>query len=223
MAQHRETPATALWETLRDPRLCFLWATGTVALASGQGFGAWGPSYFVRNLGMSVTQAGGLFGLAALTGGILGGLLGGSWADRRRRARTGGELDVAAVACLASGLLVITTIDLGQGAAASLGGLLATLAIYAIFPGLLSAMLSLVPAHRHGAAGALNTLFLGGIGAASGPFFVGAASDRLGDLHLALHLPVVGMVVASVLAVVTGHVVRARASGDGSARDSATG
>jgi MFS family permease len=210
VAHAHETPGTALWKTVSDPRLCFLWATGTVALGSGQGFGAWGPSYFVRNLGLSVAQAGGLFGLAALTGGILGGLLGGSWADRRRKTRVGGEFDVSAIACFAASILVMATIDLGRGPAASLGGLLATLAIYAIFPGLLSAMLSLVPAHRHGAAGALNTLFLGGIGAAMGPFAVGAASDRLGDLHAALHLPVIGLFVASILAVWTGRVVRAR-------------
>jgi MFS family permease len=210
--QHMESPLVALRETVTDVRLRWLWATGTIALASGQGFGAWGPSYFVRHLGLTIAQAGGLFGLAALTGGILGGLLGGSLADRRRRARVGGELDVVRVACLAASVLVLLTIDLGQGPAASLGGLLATLAIYAIFPGILSAMLSMVPAHRHGAAGALNTLFLGGVGAASGPFIVGAASDRLGDLHTALYIPVAGLFVAAILAVVTGRVVRARSS-----------
>jgi MFS family permease len=208
--QHVESPVVALRETVTDVRLLFLWATGTLALASGQGFGAWGPSYFVRHLGLTIAQAGGLFGLAALTGGILGGLLGGTLADRRRRARVGGEFDVVGVACVAASGLVFLTIDLAQGSGASLGGLLATLAIYAIFPGILSAMLSMVPAHRHGAAGALNTLFLGGVGAAAGPFIVGAASDRLGDLHTALYIPVAGLFAASLLATVTGRVVRAR-------------
>lgn len=209
-AQHAESPAVAVRATLADVRLRYIWATGTIAMASGQGFGAWGPSYFVRHIGMTIAQAGALFGLAALTGGILGGLLGGSLADRRRKSRLGGELDVVGTAAVSASVLVFLTIELGQGPGASLGGLLATLAIYAIFPGLLAAMLSLVPAHRHGAAGALNTLFLAGVGAASGPSIVGFASDRIGDLHTALYIPVGGLFIASLVAVVAGRVVRAR-------------
>jgi MFS family permease len=166
------------------------------------------PSYFVRNLGLDVTQAGALFGASALIGGILGGILGGTLADRRRRARVGGEFDVAAVAAVSAAVLVLLTLQAGVGTLAALGGLFATLMIYGIFPGLLSAMLSLAPAHRHGATGAVNTLCLGGIGAASGPFVVGAASDALGSLHTALYLPIIGLFGASLLAVQAGRVVR---------------
>jgi MFS family permease len=166
------------------------------------------PSYFVRNLGLNVAQAGALFGGAALLGGILGGVVGGTLSDRRRRARTGGEFDVSAVAALVGALLVLFTLEVGPGVGSSLGGLVATLAIYGIFPGLLSAMLTLVPAHRHGATTALNTLFLGGIGAATGPFLVGVASDKLGSLHTALYVPVGGLCLAALLAVRAGRVAR---------------
>jgi MFS transporter, Spinster family, sphingosine-1-phosphate transporter len=205
---HRETTAQALKAVVRDKRLLWLWAAGTMAMASGHGFGAWVPSYFVRNLGLDVTQAGALFGASALIGGILGGILGGTLADRRRRARVGGEFDVAATAAVSAAVLVLLTLQAGVGTVAAIGGLFATLMIYGIFPGLLSAMLSLAPAHRHGATGAVNTLCLGGIGAASGPFVVGAASDALGSLHTALYLPIIGLFAASLLAVQAGRVVR---------------
>ena len=205
---HRESTAQALKAVVRDKRLLWLWAAGTLAMASGHGFGAWVPSYFVRNLGLDVTQAGALFGASALIGGILGGILGGTLADRRRRARVGGEFDVSAVAAVSAAVLVLLTLQAGVGTVAALGGLLATLMIYGIFPGLLSAMLSLAPPHRHGATGAVNTLCLGGIGAASGPFVVGATSDALGSLHTALYLPIIGLFAASLLAVRAGRVVR---------------
>ena len=206
-----ESSWVAVRAALADRRLRWLWLTGTLAMASGQGFAAWVPSYFVRELGLDITSAGALFGAAALIGGIVGGFAGGTLADRRRRLRTGGEFDVAFAAAFSGALLVLLTLQ-GRGAASALGGLLATLAIYALFPGLLSAMLSFVPAHRHGVTGAINTLCLGGIGAATGPFIVGAASDGLGDLHAALYLPVAGLIASGLSAVRAGQVTRAAAS-----------
>jgi MFS family permease len=205
---HRESTLQAIQGVVKDKRLLWLWAAGGLAMASGHGFGAWVPSYFVRDLGLDVTEAGALFGASALIGGIVGGIVGGTFADRRRRARAGGEFDVAATAAISGSILVLVTLMVGAGTLAAIGGLFATLAIYAIFPGLLSAMLSLAPAHRHGAAGAVNTLCLGGIGAASGPFVVGAASDALGSLHTALYLPIAGLFGAGLLAVRAGRVVR---------------
>jgi MFS family permease len=185
---------------LSDRRLLWLWACGTLAMASGQGFGAWVPSYFVRDLGMSVSVAGAVFGGAALFGGIFGGLAGGALADRRRRVRPGGEFDVALVAALVAAVAVFFTLEIGPNLYAALGGFVATLAIYGMFPGLLSAMLSFTPAHRHGATTGLNTLFLGGIGAATGPFTVGLASDKLASLHAALYVPVAGLCAAALMA-----------------------
>ena len=213
-AAHAESTGTVVRAALEDQRLLWLWGCGTLAIASGNGFGAWGPSYFVRNLGMGVTQAGALFGLAALAGGILGGIAGGALADRRRRARTGGEFDVAAGAALIGALLVLITLQAGPGMGSALSGILATFAIYALFPGLFSAMLSMVPPHRHGVTGAISTLCLGGIGAATGPFVVGLASDKLGSLHMALYIPVVGLAVAGVLAIRAGQVARAHREPD---------
>jgi hypothetical protein len=205
-----EPLAVALRAALSDARLRWLWATGMVAMASGQGFAAWGPSYFVRSQGLTVAQAGGLFGAAALFGGIIGGFVGGSISDARGKVRPGGQLDAPIAAAFAGAAFVWVTLEAGPGALSAGGGLLATLAVYALFPGLLSAMLVLTPAHRHGATGALNTLFLGGIGAASGPFIVGATSNATGDLHGALFIPILGLCIAGALAIRTGISIRSR-------------
>jgi MFS transporter, Spinster family, sphingosine-1-phosphate transporter len=207
-AARAESTGTAIKAALADKRLLWLWACGTLAIASGHGFGTWVPSYFVRDLGLDVKQAGALFGGAALLGGILGGIVGGTLADRRRKARVGGEFDVSAVAAFAGAVLVLYTLEAGPGTKSALGGLLATVAIYGLFPGLLSAMLSFVPSHRHGVTGAINTLCLGGIGAATGPFVIGAASDRMGSLHMALYIPIAGLCLAGALAIRAGQVAR---------------
>jgi predicted MFS family arabinose efflux permease len=218
IAAQAEPTRSVLQALLADRRLLWLWACGTVAMASGQGFAAWVPSYFVRALSMDVKQAGLVFGVAALAGGICGGVLGGLLSDRFRKLGAGSEFLVPAGAAFAAAALALGTIEAGSGALSSAGSLLATLAIFAIFPGLLSSVLSFVAPHRHGMAGALNTLFLGGIGAATGPFAVGAASDALASLHTALYIPAAGLVLAGVLALGARSAVRApRKSADATA------
>src|SRR5204863_8193725 len=83
----RASPVVVVRELLGDRRLLFLWIGGLVAIACGIGFAAWAPSYFIRERGLGVTEAGALFGIGALGGGIGGSLLGGALADRRQRAR----------------------------------------------------------------------------------------------------------------------------------------
>ena len=215
-AAHAESTGTAVAAALKDKRLLWLWACGTLAIACGHGFGFWAPTYFIRELGLSATSTGALFGLAALVGGIFGGIVGGSLADKQRKKRVGGEFDIAAGAALLGAVFVFATLEAGPGGGSALAGLIATFAIYALFPPLLSAMLSMVPPHRHGATGAINTLFLGGIGAGMGPFVVGRASDAIGSIHMALYIPMAGLAVAGFIAMHAGNVARANIPAQGS-------
>lgn len=216
-----ESSLPAIAAAFRDRRLLWLWACACLAMVAGKGFGDWVPSYFVRYLGADVTEAGALFGSAALVGGILGALAGGALSDRRRRAREGGEFDVSAGAALAAAVLMLVTLEAGRGPVSILGGLVATFAVYAIFPGLLAAMLSFVPPHRHGVTAALNTLFVGGIGAATGPFLVGTASELSGSLHAALYIPLAALCAAGVLALCARQAARHTSGAPSSARDAA--
>jgi predicted MFS family arabinose efflux permease len=170
----------------------------------------------VRAHGMGVTSAGYLFGGAALVGGMAGSVFGGVWADRRRRARTAGELDVSAVAALLCAPLVALTLISTNPPLFMTAGLLAPLAIFAYFPSLQTVMVDLVPARQLGLAYAINILFLGGIGSALGPFVVGYVSDASGSLGAGLAVTVAGMVLASLLAIVAGRTIR-RAASDGHA------
>jgi predicted MFS family arabinose efflux permease len=210
IAARAEPTRDTLQALLADRRLLWVWACGAVAMASGQGFAAWVPSYFVRALSMEVKEAGALFGVAALAGGIFGGVLGGTLFDRFRKLGAGREFVVPACAAFTAAALALGTIEAGSLARSSAGSLLATMAIFAIFPGLISSVLSFVAPHRHGMAGALNTLFFGGIGAATGPFVVGAASDAFASLHAALYIPAAGLVLAGVLALGARSAVRGR-------------
>ncbi len=204
----RELPTKVLRELLADPRLLSMWIGGLVAIASALGFAAWAPSYFVRERGLGVTEAGALFGIGALVGGIGGSLLGGMLADRRRLVRVAGGLDVSWGSALLAAPLVMITINVDSPWIFAPVGFVSLIAIYAIFPALQTVMLSLVPKERHGLASALNVFFLGGIGSALGPFVIGVASDRFGSLHTALVVPMLGLVLAALLIARAGRLAR---------------
>jgi predicted MFS family arabinose efflux permease len=208
VAAQRESPVKVVRELLGDPRLLCLWMGGLVAIACGIGFAAWAPSYFIRERGLGVTEAGVVFGIAALGGGIGGSLLGGMLADRRQRRRAAGGLDVSFMSALVAAPLVLVTINASSPWVFGPLGLLGLTAVYAIFPALQTVLISWVPRERHGLASALNVFFLGGLGSALGPFVVGVASDRLGTLHAALTIPIVGLVLAAALIAAAGRLAR---------------
>jgi MFS family permease len=156
-----------------------------------------------------------VFGLSMFLGGSLGSLLGGHFSDIRRRVRKGGDLDVAMVAACAGVPLVALALAPVPAAIQLLGAVLAPIAIYAFFPALQTTLVEIVEPKRHGIVYALHIFCLSGIGAAIGPFFVGAVSDWTGDLLLALSLILVALVAAAVLSVRTGRRIRAQARADG--------
>lgn len=201
-------PAVILLELVRDRRLFALWMAGMTAIAAGIGYAAWIPSFFVREQGLAVTSAGALFGAAALLGGVAGSLLGGFLADRRARARFAGEVDVSATTALIAAPLILLTINLSAPWLFIPVGLLASIAIYCIFPGIQAVLLRLVPTKRHGLAAALNVFFLGGLGSAIGPFVVGATSDATGSLRTAMLVPPAGLLLATALLAVAGRLAR---------------
>ncbi len=203
-----EHPATVVRALLADPRLTVLWLAGMTAMASGIGYAAWVPSFFVRHHDLDVTGAGLLFGAAALVGGVAGSVLGGMLADRRGRARTAGELDVAIGSGLLAAPLIVATINLATPLLFVPVGLLASVTIYAFFPALQTLLVRIVPNERHGTAAALNVFFLGGLGSALGPFVVGWTSDATGSLHTALLLTAVGFLLAVAIVARAGRLAR---------------
>jgi len=206
--REREPMLPALRSLATDGRLLRVWAAGTIMIAAGIGYATWIPSFFVRDRGLDVAQAGYVFGASILVGGTLGSVVGGHFADVRRRLRKAGELDVSlAAACLAVPLVLMTLAPIDPRLQ-MLGALLAPVAIYAFFPSLQTMVVEIAPSNRLGIAYALQILFLGGVGQAAGPFLVGFASDRSGSLLVGLTLPLAGLVVAAALASHAGRYIR---------------
>ena len=196
---------------IRDGRLIMLWTSGLVMIGSGIGFATWVPSYFVRFWDIEVGQAGLVFGLSMLVGGVGGAIVGGVIADARGKLRVGGQLDVSIAAALlgaplAAGALLFKSLPLVMAL-----GFLTPVAIFAYFPPIQAVIVEIVPPRRHGIAYAINVLFLGGMGTALGPFLVGLVSDITGSLATGMIVPIVGMLLAAVLMVIARSKVAAGA------------
>lgn len=209
-----DSPVATVGGLLRDGRLMWVWMTGMVMIGSAVGYAAWVPSYFVRIREMDIASVGYLFGVANVGGGIVGAILGGLFADRMRRRRLAGEMDVSTVAALITVPFLFLTLLAPLPALFMVGAVFTPLAAYAFFPSLQTVMLEIVPAKNHGLAYAVNIFFLGGIGSALGPFVVGYASDTSGSMLVAMSVPAIGIFAAAVMARVTGRVVRARTAGN---------
>lgn len=192
---------------LSDRRLMLLWFSGTVMIASGIGYATWIPSFFVRFRGMDVTQAGAFFGAAMLVGGMGGAIIGGAMADRRRRVRYGGELEVSVATAIIGAPLAATTLVSVPEPVFLAAAALVPMAIFAYFPPIQAVIVDVVPERQRGLAYAINILFLGGVGTALGPFIIGMVSDRSGSLASAMILPVIGMSLSSVLMVIARRVL----------------
>lgn len=203
-----EPPGRVVASLLRDRRLLVLWSAGTIMIAGGFGYAAWIPSLLVRARGFEVAEAGYLFGVAALAGGMAGSLAGGVLADRFRRRRLAGELDLSGLVALAALPLVTVVVVSASLPALIVGGLLGPIAIYAFFPPLQTVLTEIVPQRRLGLAYAINILFLAGIGQALGPYVVGHVSDATGSLVTGLGVAVGAMGVASLLAFAAGAIIR---------------
>jgi MFS family permease len=198
----------ALRSLVTDGRLLRVWAAGTVMIAAGIGYATWIPSFFVRERGLDVSQAGYVFGASILVGGTLGSVVGGHFADVRRRLRKAGELDVSVAAAALACPLVLMTLAPIDPRLQMAGAVLAPIAIYAFFPSLQTMVVEIAPPQRLGIAYALQILFLGGVGQALGPFIVGFVSDRTGSLLAGLFVPLALLGIAALLAVHAGSYIR---------------
>ncbi|HYC55967.1 MAG TPA: MFS transporter [Candidatus Binatia bacterium] len=204
-------------DAVGDRRLQAIWGTGVLMMASGIGWVAWVPTYFVRNLGFDMTQAGMIFGVVQILGGVAGSIIGGRMGDQYRARRLAGQLDVSAAAALISAPLLAVPLLGFPTPVLIAASILGSLAIYAYFPNLQTAVAEIVPPRRLGLTFAVHVLFLGGIGSSVGPFLVGWISDLTGDLRLALFVPVAAMVLAAPGASIAGRIIRARAAAEASA------
>jgi predicted MFS family arabinose efflux permease len=213
-AKSGESMANVLLEVVRDKRLLLLWTGGMFMMAGGIGYSHWVPSLFQRYRGFSIETAGLLFGGSLVVGGIVGSLGGGILADRFRKIRLAGELDVSFYAILLALPLVALTLIPVPIYVLVFAGVLAPIPIFACFPSLQTMLMDIVPPERHGLAYAVHILFLGGIGTGLGPFTIGAISDATGNLTVAMSASIGFMILAAIFLRLAAREIRARADRD---------
>jgi MFS family permease len=145
----------------------------------------WTPTIFIRDYGLSATQAGALLGAEQVLSGVLGTLSGAWLADRAGPAkRVGTALIVASVAltALAGGLAIIA---LAHSATAAAVAALAAALIGGMGTSLLPmAVQETSTAGARSRATALFMLAINLFGTGLGPPLAGAFSDGLGPGHL---------------------------------------
>jgi len=205
----KESARDVVIDLLGDVRLLVLWAAGTLTFGAGMAYSAWVPSFLVREHGFQVAQAGYVFGLAVVVGGVAGSLLGGFAADRAARRRLAGQLDVSVLAALIAFPCALASVLTSWAPAYITFAILTPVAVFAFFPAMQTMLVEIVPAHRHGLAYAVNILFLGGIGSAFGPYVIGAISDATHSLRFAVGTTAIGIALGGMLIALAGRLVRA--------------
>jgi predicted MFS family arabinose efflux permease len=92
----------SVWEVLRVPTFWWIIASGALVNFNLYAIGTFLPAFFGRIHHMNVGRAGIFTGVVYATGGLLGGLVGGTWGDLGVRGRSSGRMGAAALGALAA-------------------------------------------------------------------------------------------------------------------------
>jgi MFS transporter, Spinster family, sphingosine-1-phosphate transporter len=162
------------------------------------GFAVWMPSFFVRQWGLGIGQAGTYFGAITVVSGVIGSLAGGWLADRALRWTSRAYFMVSG-----AGLLIGMPLAMLSLKAPTFGATLALLlgAEFFLFlnMGPLNAVIvAVTSSRRRSMAFAANMLVIHALGDAVSPWIIGHWSDRFG-LQASLLLASAGLGVAGLL------------------------
>ena len=196
-------PATSLRETIaalrRRPSFFFNMAGQTVFTFSMGGLGAWMPTYFVRERGLSVAAAGTIFGALLLVAGFLGTIAGGQLGDRLARRFPDAHFSFSGWALIASLPFTLAAV-LARAPAVFWPGMFITMLLLFLNMGPLNAaMVNVLPPDLRARGVGLHTTTIHLLGDALSPFLIGLVSDSVGlripVLLTGLLLPLAGLVL----------------------------
>jgi len=144
------------------------------------GLGAWMPTYFVRERGLSVAAAGTIFGALLLVAGFLGTIVGGQLGDRLARRFPDAHFSFSGWALIASLPFTMAAV-LARAPAVFWPGLFVTmLLLFANMGPLNAAMVNVLPPDLRARGVGLHTTTIHLLGDALSPFLIGVVSDSVG-------------------------------------------
>lgn len=177
-------PAQAPWEGYRRvwavPTFRLVTFAGAAMTFSLGGFAVWMPTFFHRNWGLDVGQAGLLFGGVTVAAGLAGSLAGGWLSDRLLVRRPDAYLLVSGAGLLA-GMPAAMAAILAPSLSSSIAALfLAETLLFLNMGPLNAAIVAVTRLEARSMAFAANIFVIHALGDALSPTLIGWASDRFG-------------------------------------------
>jgi MFS transporter, Spinster family, sphingosine-1-phosphate transporter len=195
--------AMSLGDSLRAlrgrPSFFFNMAAQTIYSFTMGGLGAWMPTYFVRERGLGIAQAGTMFGAVLLAAGFLGTIAGGQIGDRLARRFRGAHFSFSAYSLIASIPFSLLAVLAPQPAVYWSAMFVTLFLLFMNYGPLNAALVNVLPADLRARGVGIHTTTIHLLGDALSPFLIGAASDAMGlrwpVLVAGLFLPVAGVVL----------------------------
>jgi len=188
----------ALWA-----RRSYLYNTGAQILytfAMG-GMATWMPTYYVRERGLTLTEASTIFGILLLVAGFLGTVVGGQLADRLAKHLSGAQFAVSGWGLVLSLLFTLGAVLAPSPAVFWPCTFVTLLLLFLNIGPLNAAMANVLPPDLRARGFALSTMAMHLLGDAASPWVIGVVSDYAG-----LTAPMLGagvmLAIAGVLLLV---------------------
>lgn len=205
LARQKEKITLAKYTKLLSNRTFLLVsASQAIGTFSVGGLAAWMPSFFVRNFGLSVAQAGLYFGAVTVLAGVAGNLSGGWIADWLRKKTKRAYFIVGYLSFFLSmpfGVLAVLAGDLNT----ALGMIFLTEFFVFMHSGPYhAAIVEVNPVNMRSMAFALDIFIIHAFGDAVSPTLIGAVSDAMG-LAFAIFLAVMFLGFGGLTSILAGH------------------
>ena len=179
---HKATPPALagyreVWGVPTFRMITFAGAGMTFALG---GFAVWMPTFFHRNWGLSVGDAGLRFGAVTVAAGLTGSLLGGWLSDRLRRTDRTADLLISGWGLLLGMPLAVAAIAAPSLKVSIVFLFLAETMLFLNMGPLNAAIVSVTPLEKRSMAFAANIFVIHLLGDAASPTLIGLGSDHFG-------------------------------------------
>jgi len=183
------------WDYLRlfrIPSFTLVTLAGAAMTFTLGGLAVWMPSFFHRQWGLSVAQAGTYFGAITVVGGIVGSLAGGWLADALLKVTSRAHFIISGAGLLGGLPLALAALAAPSFQASVVLLIAAEILLFLNMGPLNAIIVAVTSARRRSMAFAANILVIHALGDAISPWIIGACSDRFG-LQTALRLATVGL------------------------------